>query len=542
MAGRSRTTAPAISETPELPDGRLNDATAAEVVHIAAPSGPVFAHSTARFHASELLAGNAALVADALEAHGVPYFYLRNRAGRRRIVVVAETDRESARQALLATLSGTATYIAGSSGDPQLLCGETFTDAARLQVFRYAATSADVFLGGPDLACELQFWRVADAWSDKHAAGEVVPPGSLLGFRSKEPVPDIVHPDQAILTEREVDGVPRPTLATQDRPPIFGDYPAVDVVYTWVDGRDPKWQAARDVALTRVGAAELHPTATNSSRFISQAELKYSLRSLDMYADWVRHIYVVTADQVPEWLDVDHERITLISHRKLFGDRGVLPTFNSHAIETQLHRIDGLAENYLYLNDDVFFARPVTPEAFVLANGLAKFFPSTVKISPGPVRDFDRPYTTAAKCNRDLLLQRFGSVAVHKFRHTPHSLRRSVMYDLDKEFPEDVARTASAQFRSRTDISMSASLGHYFGFLTQRAFPADIGYQYLDISAADTPGRLERLLRRRNADVFCLNDNDYDRQVSDEAAADSTVLALLQQFYPLPSQFERLTR
>ena len=99
-----------------------------------------------------------------------------------------------------------------------------------------------------------------------------------------------------------------------------------------------------------------------------------------MYASWVRTIYLVTDGQVPHWLDTGHPRIRLVDHRQIFRDQSALPVFNSHAIESQLHHIDGLAEHYLYLNDDMFFGRPVEPELFFHGNGIAKFFVSKTPI------------------------------------------------------------------------------------------------------------------------------------------------------------------
>lgn len=42
----------------------------------------------------------------------------------------------------------------------------------------------------------------------------------------------------------------------------------------------------------------------------------------------------------------------------------VLPTFSSHAIEMNLHRIPGLTEHFVYFNDDTFLIRPVSETAF----------------------------------------------------------------------------------------------------------------------------------------------------------------------------------
>lgn len=519
----------------------VDAATKARLVQTETAEGSMVAYRIARFRATEVLAGNAALVADAFEAHDVPYFYLLTRIQSRRILVVSERHRSAALQALVDELSGTATYVAVLTGGhlsvPTLLNEQLPGMARQLRVFRCVAASPGQTLGGAELGCDLQFWQLVGDGPEVRVPGEVVSPGTLIGIRTRERVPDFLPPDQQALELRAVDGQQRPQLACLESRHIFDTAPAVDAVYTWVDGRDPRWLADKTATLSAYGSDQLHAVSANDSRYVSRDELRYSLRSLDMYADWIRHVYLVTADQAPDWLDRDNKHLTVVSHRELFGGRGRLPTFNSHAIETQLHHIEGLAENYLYLNDDVFFGRCVSPEQFVMANGLAKFFLSTVKIAPGPVQSSDRPFSSAAKNNRDLLIDRFGRTVTHKFRHAPHSLRRSVMYDLEEEFAEAVSATAAAPFRTHADISMSASLGHYYGFLTGRAVPASLAYLYADIASADTAAKLDKLLRHRDVDVFCLNDNESDDTQS--AQQWESVHTLLQQFYPLPSQFEK---
>src|SRR5699024_8526489 len=67
----------------------------------------------------------------------------------------------------------------------------------------------------------------------------------------------------------------------------------IDVVYTWVDGADPHWQERKAAALDQIGAArDINEFAANASRFVSRDELRYSLRSLHLYAPWVRHVYI----------------------------------------------------------------------------------------------------------------------------------------------------------------------------------------------------------------------------------------------------------
>jgi len=56
-------------------------------------------------------------------------------------------------------------------------------------------------------------------------------------------------------------------------------------------------------------------------------ELRYSLRSVETFAPWVRNIYIVTNGQVPAWLNVNHPRIKIIKHEDIFPNKEDLPTF-----------------------------------------------------------------------------------------------------------------------------------------------------------------------------------------------------------------------
>ena len=105
----------------------------------------------------------------------------------------------------------------------------------------------------------------------------------------------------------------------------------IDVVYTWVNGSDPSFisELNKHVLVTSENSAP--------SRFSDKDELRYSLRSLEMYAPWVRKVYIVTNGQIPSWLDMDNPRVSLIAHEDIFTNLSHLPTFSSPAIETHIH-------------------------------------------------------------------------------------------------------------------------------------------------------------------------------------------------------------
>lgn len=102
----------------------------------------------------------------------------------------------------------------------------------------------------------------------------------------------------------------------------------------------------------------------DANRFEDNEELRYSLRSLEQYAPWVRRIFLVTNGQIPHWLNLDHPRLTIVTHQDIFPNASHLPTFSSPAIESHIHRIPGLSDHFLYLNDDVMLMQDVWPEDF----------------------------------------------------------------------------------------------------------------------------------------------------------------------------------
>jgi hypothetical protein len=313
------------------------------------------------------------------------------------------------------------------------------------------------------------------------------------------------------------------------------DFP-IDVVYTWVDGGDPAWVARKNAAMGDNGWVSGNEQAANASRYISRNELRYSLRSLHYYAPWVRRVFLVTDDQVPSWLTVEHPQVTVVSHKEIFGSAGRLPTFNSMAIETRLHHIEGLAEHFLYINDDVFFGQPLRPSFFFTPSGQTRVFLSTNRIDSGPVTAEEPPIMSAGKNNRAILEKEFGRFLAFKIKHTPHAARRSVLTEIEERYPEPVAATSGHQFRHPGDISLISSLQQYWSYLTGRAVLADVQYMYRDLSDPVTPKRLAATLRKRQYPLFCLNDTNS----SDDAALEQARLLdeFLPAYYPFASPYE----
>ena len=184
-------------------------------------------------------------------------------------------------------------------------------------------------------------------------------------------------------------------------------YAPIDIVYTWVNGSDPVWLAekekwsevyGRKLGLNVTSGPSLNASDKNISaddrmsanRYRDSDELRYSLRSVVKYAPWARRIYLVTANQVPHWLNTAHPQLRLVSHEDIFPNKSHLPVFSSPAIEAHLHRIPGLSKHFIYFNDDVFLGSQTLPEDFVSISGKQKLIMAwdVPKCAPGCVESW----------------------------------------------------------------------------------------------------------------------------------------------------------
>ncbi|MEV1330587.1 stealth conserved region 3 domain-containing protein [Micromonospora costi] len=505
---------------------------------VAADRGPRVALVRADATPGRARAGNLAAVTAALDEAGVAYFRVRGGSDRSSAVAVDAADRDRVYAALAAACGRVPGYVAAlRRGDraPQSPAPgyeppvwRRLGEAPVVRLTWYWTDPRQRLVLGQAYGCDVEFWtRQGDAL--------VAPRRNPVAEQVAAAGPSVVV-SESVFTGL----VPATAPATaRTRPEFAGRLPddvtfPIDLVYTWVDGTDPDWLRRR----AEVTGMPYHAESASAARFLSRDELRYSLRSVHLFAPWVRHIYLVTDDQVPPWLDQSAPGLRVVSHREIFADPSVLPTYNSHAIESQLHHIDGLAEHFLYFNDDVFLGTDVVPRDFFLANGISRFFPSPALVPPGAPTPEDIPSSAAGKNNRALIAERFGTVLSRKMKHMPHALRRSVLWEIEREFADAHRRTAASRFRSMTDISIASSLHHYYAFHTGRAVPGDLEYTIAELSHPDTPARLAHLLARRDRHVFCLNDafsteEDLARQLT-------VITPFLDTYFPVPSPWEKV--
>ena len=128
---------------------------------------------------------------------------------------------------------------------------------------------------------------------------------------------------------------------------------------------DPKWQADFNKYSGSKGNTK---NGVSEARFRDYGLLRYWFRGVEKFTPWVRKIHFITCGQTPEWLDTSNPKINLVSHKDYIPQQ-FLPTFNSVVIEYYLHKIPGLAEHFVYFNDDFYIINNIGTERF-FQNGL----------------------------------------------------------------------------------------------------------------------------------------------------------------------------
>lgn len=146
----------------------------------------------------------------------------------------------------------------------------------------------------------------------------------------------------------------------------------IDAVITWVDGSDIKHQEKLKRFLEKQNIQI--PEAASPTRFAYTYELDYCVCSILHNAPWIRNIFIVTDKQVPVIYEKlanteSAKKLKIIDHEIIFKDyENNLPTFNSLTIESVIWRIPGLAEKFIYFNDDCILLKPTYPSDFYINN------------------------------------------------------------------------------------------------------------------------------------------------------------------------------
>ena len=308
----------------------------------------------------------------------------------------------------------------------------------------------------------------------------------------------------------------------------------IDLVYLWVDGSDPRWLVKHNAC---IGKTEERSTVNCKGRYADNDELKYSLRSVEMYAPWVRKIFIVTDEQVPLWLDTSNPRIRVVDHKEIMPEV-CLPCFNATVIEHFLWNIPGLSEHFLFANDDMLINRSLSPSFFFADDGLP-----VIRLNHSGLRNFYlafkkkflgikfKNYVQIVYNAAKLVETKYGVFYGCKTHHNIDAYLKSDYQRIEEMFKEEIEPTLGNHVRSENDIQRS--LYAYVAMAEKRCHPV-----YVD---RKTSFRFHiqnmkhyNMLEEYNPMLFCMNDSEY--ATDDDRRK---VTEFLKRRFPDKSEFEK---
>lgn len=300
----------------------------------------------------------------------------------------------------------------------------------------------------------------------------------------------------------------------------------MDFIITWVNGNDPVWQQQ----YLKYKKGEDESQSTSFARFRDWENLQYWFRGVEKFAPWVEKIHFVTWGHLPEWLNTDHPKLNIVKHSDYIPEK-YLPTFNSHVIGNNMHRIKELSEEFVYFNDDVFLIKPIK-EDFFFKNGLPCDMPILKSITGWYFNTI--LLRSVATLNGSFSLRKtikekplnwfhpkYGKLAIKNFLYTIVSgskfpgfhhfhlalpIRKSTLKKVWEEVPEIMKESSEPKFRNYFTVNLS--LQRYWELATNNFHPVDKRkwgkvFELVWMKPEDAA----RFIKNQGKPIVCVNDH-----------------------------------
>lgn len=320
----------------------------------------------------------------------------------------------------------------------------------------------------------------------------------------------------------------------------------IDFVVLWVDGSDPEWLKEKNKYAHREKGESL--VSLSDARFRDWGIFKYWFRAVEKYAPWVHKVHLVTYGHLPDFLNVKSDKLNVVTHNQIM-EASDLPTFSSCAIEVNIGKIPGLAEKFVYFNDDMFLTSPVKPEDFfvndlpvleglqgaVYAEGINdsyphqilnsldvinKHFSKRVQMKQNWCKWFNFHY--GADNLRNLCLLPWRYFTGFKNAHLPVPCLKTTFNQVWKEEGQRLQATSSHKFRSFEDLNQYVF--RYWQLASGEFVPGKVSGQYFPITMENLTSITEAITKQTYK-MVCLNDGDISDDFSECQKKLSTTLA-----------------
>jgi len=328
----------------------------------------------------------------------------------------------------------------------------------------------------------------------------------------------------------------------------------IDFVVTWVDGSDPIW---REKKAKYDGSVNTSKNSMNSDKAYREwGTFKYWFRGVEKFAPWVNKVYLVTDNQKPEWLDINSDKFEIIDHRQIINNE-YLPVFSANPIESNLHNIPGLSEQFVFFNDDMYLTAPVEPTDFFSEEGLPKYNTALSPIIPerygtGNFQINDMEIITS-HFSRDAIFKNGKFLSLKqgykqviksllyrnsKFicgfweSHLPYPSLKSTFIEVWEKERAILEKTSASRFRNPSDTNVW--LFKYWQIASGKYAIGDSKLGAL-FSLDDADEAFWQLMLSQKYKIMCINDG-FD--VKDEEKVMSDFIATMDKLLPEKSRFE----
>ncbi len=295
----------------------------------------------------------------------------------------------------------------------------------------------------------------------------------------------------------------------------------IDFVILWVDGNDPKWQAEKAKYSNNKNGD------SRNIRFRDWDNLQYWFRGVEKFTPWVNKIHFVTWGHIPKWLNTKNPKLNIVKHSD-FIPKEYLPTFSSHVIELNLHRIKGLSEQFVYFNDDTFITDYMKDEDF-FKNGLPRDVAiesavSTTDPTMLPIyynclevinAKFNKRKVESYRKNWFNLL--YGKGLIRTFLslpwkyfigfyncHCPQPYLKETFEIMWKNYNDILSETASHKFRDKKDVNQY--LLRYWQLCTNKFVPRKLKISNA-ITLTNDDNEVCKYIKRQKYKMLCINDS-----------------------------------
>lgn len=264
----------------------------------------------------------------------------------------------------------------------------------------------------------------------------------------------------------------------------------MDYVFPYVDCSDPVW---------REQYKQVNNTLTmDESRFRSFGTLRYVFRGIAKNMPFIDRVVLIvsTESQVPDW--IDRSKVRIVTHDE-FMPAEHLPTFSSSAIESDMWRIEGLSDQFIYGNDDIFALQPLTENDFFLGGRPRLRF----EASDYHVRNLFR---RCCRRGMDMIAGALGCEPTDPYillkpQHCMKGILTEHMKEVGRLCGDQIDGTVT---RQRHQWNVTGYIYHYYAFYTGQYDPFYANYEYIRIS--DDYEQVIDRLSDPNISILCIND------------------------------------